>query len=229
MCGLAAVAVLSAKPSSADSPLSVDPLGGASTLMVERSVPPILPSNVHRLWPPLLVSLALFAVCVAVFAIPGAWMLLAILYVGYSGFSIAAAALLLVAVVFVFWRRHWISGAAMLIGISLVAGSAIVPIPADSISRKAAELVGVVCYYRIMQGQLEEQKKNGVSPAIAVISIDGFGSMTSGIAYDPTGEILLPPASRSKSWVATAGQTELGLEGLEARHIIGNYYSWFHY
>lgn len=196
---------------------------------MESSVLPSLRSNVHRLWLPLLVSLALFAVCVAVFAIPGAWLLLAILYVEHSRIMTAAAALLLVTVVFVFWRRHWISGAAMLIGISLVAVSATVPVPADSISRRAADLVGVMRYYRIVQDQLEEQKKNGVSPAVAVIPIDGFGSMTSGIAYDPTGEILLPPASRSKSWVATAGQTELGLEGLEARHIVGNYYSWFHY
>jgi hypothetical protein len=40
---------------------------------------------------------------------------------------------------------------------------------------------------------------------------------------DPTGEIVLPADRRSKAWAATAGQTELGVEGLEARHIVGNY------
>ncbi len=189
----------------------------------------ILRSNVHRLWPPLLVSLVLFAASVAASAIPGAWLFLVILYVVNPGITIAAATLPLIMVVFVFWWRHWISGAAMLIGIFLVAVSATVPAPADSISRRAADLVDVVRYYRVVQGQLQDLENSGASPAVAVIPIDGFGSMTRGIAYDPTGEILLPPASRSKSWVATAGQTELGLEGLEARHIIGNYYSWFHY
>jgi hypothetical protein len=52
--------------------------------------------------------------------------------------------------------------------------------------------------------------------------------MTSGIAFDPTGEIVLPSNKRSQAWMAAAGQTELGVEELQARHIVGDYYSWFH-
>jgi hypothetical protein len=188
----------------------------------------ILRSNVRLLWPPLLVSLVLFAASVAVIAIPGAWLLFAVLYLESPAVAFTMAALFVFLTVFFFWRRHWVSGVTMLIGVLLVAVAMTLPVPARSLSRKAADLVSVVCYYRTLQHQLKELEKRGESPVVAVVSVDGFGSMTNGIAYDPTGEILLPPARRSKSWTATAGQTELGSDGLEARSIIGNYYSWFH-
>jgi hypothetical protein len=57
---------------------------------------------------------------------------------------------------------------------------------------------------------------------------NGFGSLTSGLVYDPSGEIALPPNQRSKSWTDGPGATELGIDKLEVHHIFGPYYHWFH-
>jgi len=53
--------------------------------------------------------------------------------------------------------------------------------------------------------------------------------MTSGIAYDPSGEIMLPADRRSAGWKASVGQSELGVTDFQARPIVGAYYSWFHF
>ncbi len=79
-----------------------------------------------------------------------------------------------------------------------------------------------------MLEQAAELRRKGVSPAIAVIGIEGFGSLTFGIALDPTGEIAVARDKRSKAWTEVAASTELSIEGMEAHHIVGDYYSWFH-
>jgi hypothetical protein len=178
---------------------------------------------------PLLIALALFGAWVAVLAVPGAWLLPAFVIASTPRTAIGAASAVAAAIVLFFWRRHWVSGAMMLAGIILAVVASTVPMPAESLATRTAYLVYVVRYHDVIEDQLKDLRKRGISPAVAVVSIDGFGSMTNGIAYDPTGEILLPPAKRSRSWMATAGETELGVDGLEARRIVGNYYSWFHY
>lgn len=178
---------------------------------------------------PICVAVLLFTIWVAVLALPGAWLACVILFVSFPIVAIPPAILLPFALVVLFWRRHRISGVTMLGGIMTVIIMAGVPTPVESLSGKVVDLLHLMNYRGVLDKDSQEIQRQGISPAIAVVDIDGFGSMTSGIALDPTGEILLPPSKRSKGWLATAGQTELGADSLEARHIAGNYYAWFHY
>jgi len=168
-------------------------------------------------------------VCVVVHAVPGAWLMIAVF--GGTSPKTALGLFVLVSLVFVplFWHRHWFSGITMLAGVVAIFFIAVEPAPAHSLSRKAADFVHVLAYRSALQWQVQELQRQGISPAVVAIPIDGFGSMANGIAFDPTGEILLPAEKRSKSWLAAAAQTELVIEGLEARHIVGSYYSWFRY
>lgn len=185
--------------------------------------------DLRRTVGPFLVSLLLLGVCVAVLAIPGGWLVGTFIIVEYPKVAAAAGLLLAAGLVAHFWRRHPVSGVAMAGGLILVGVALNAPSPAESLSRTMVDLIYVVRYRSALQIQMHDLSTSGESPAVAVIDIDGFGSMANGIAYDPTGEILLPPGKRSAAWTATGGQTELGVDGLEVRHIVGNYYSWFHY
>jgi len=129
-------------------------------------------------------------------------------------FTALANALTLVGIC---WWHHWISGATMLclIAVALLASQSTV---AKSSSRRVADVAQLIYYRDVLPRQVAELQRNGASPAVAAIAVDGFGSMTSGIALDPTGEILLKPDRRSKSWMATAGQTEIGIESLSTAH-----------
>lgn len=186
--------------------------------------------TLRRAAPPLLLAVGLFAVYAVMLAVPGATLLLVMFVVMLS--PAVVGVLQLLAAVFLirwFWRRHRIAGISMLAGLIALVISVAVPNEADSPARRAANLIDVVAYSGALDEQVRAMRDQGVSPTIAVLAIDGFGSMTSGIAYDPTDEILLPPAQRSLAWRAVGDETELAIDGLEARPIIWHYYAWFHY
>lgn len=179
--------------------------------------------------PPLAIATVLFALWIAILAVPGAWLLAAILIVRFGLLipSIVAGTVATVLIA-VFWRYNRVSGITMLAALIATVLLSVVPNVATSPSRWIAEVAQVIYYRPVLQRRAEELASKGVSPAVSAVGIDGFGSATLGLAYDPTGEILLPSDKRSKQWAATAEQTELGVEGLSARHIIGDYYSWFY-
>jgi hypothetical protein len=179
---------------------------------------------------PLAVACVLFALWVAMLAVPGALLIAVIYIMSVPRMIVPACALALAAVlVLLFWWRNWVSGMTMLGGLIAIALLVYVPTVSTSPAKWTAELVQLSFYRGALLRQADELRRRGVSPAVAAVAIDGFGSMTSGIALDPTGEILLKPDERSSQWTATAGKTELGVEDLQARHILGEYYSWFHY
>ena len=183
----------------------------------------------HYTLAPLSMALLLLAAWVAVLAIPGAFILTLFFLAPITIPGILVIALLLaVTLVTLFWRRHWISGLTMCLGLLGVLLLATQPTVAASPALWVADVTHVLYYRGALLEQSRELRSKGVSPAVAAIAIDGFGSMTSGIAFDPTGEIVLPSNKRSQAWMAAAGQTELGVEELQARHIVGDYYSWFH-
>lgn len=178
---------------------------------------------------PLALAFGLFVAYVATLAVPGAWFPIVWVEVLVTPALSAVAAIALALMVTVwFWRRHRLSGAAMLAGFITLTVAASAPDPADSLAHWASGLAQVVAYQHALRQQADLLYQNGYTP-VAVMPLDGFGSMTSGIAYDPTGEILLPAGQRSKSWWAVAGQTDLAAADLEAWPIMGSYYSWFHY
>lgn len=185
----------------------------------------------RRAWPPLLVAFLLLAAWIALLAIPGAFliaMLLALeLLRSETALSISAL-VLAAALILLFWRHHWISGVAMVAGLTIALVLACEPSLSTSPAQWTAGLARIVYYRSNLLRQAEELRKQGLSPTVACIVVDGFGSMTSGVALDPSGEILLPAEKRSQAWVATGGKTELAVEDMEAHHVIGDYYVWFH-
>ncbi len=170
---------------------------------------------------PLSISLLFFIGDVVLFAVPGAWLI--------QESAVWLFFILSLALVPILWLRHWFSGVSMIAGAIAVFFIIVNPTPAQSLSRKAADLVHVLVYRNALQRQVQEMQRQGISPTAAVIPIDGFGSVTDGIAFDPTGEILRPAGRRTKAWLAVADETDLGREGMDARHIVGNYHAWFHW
>ena len=178
---------------------------------------------------PLCVALILFLASVALLAVPNAVLAAALMEAALGNIAIAIPALAAVVLVWAFWRRHRVSGLTMLAGLIAVALLSTVPSPAGSVSGKAADLVHVAWYRASLQHQVEALRLTGTSPPVAVVVIDGFASMASGVAFDPTGEILLPADARSPAWRAVTEATDLRSDTLQARHVVASYYAWFHY
>ncbi len=105
---------------------------------------------------------------------------------------------------------------------------ATLPRPADAPVSWLAGAAKTLYYRSALVRQYQDDVRNGIRPALAVITVDGFGSMTSGVAYDPSRELSRPENQRSEQWRAVAANTQLGITGIEARHIVGSYYTWFH-
>jgi hypothetical protein len=180
---------------------------------------------------PMVITLALFAAYVAFYAIPNAvlYMALIVLIVPQVTLLWAVLAVLLVVASVALWLRHWLAGAAMVVGLVVLALSIVVPTPGRSVANFAVHVVQILAYRDELITQSNALRRERITPAVAQVAVDGFGSMTRGLAYDPTGEILLPRDKRSAAWNAVAGQSDLGLEGLEVQHVFGYYYSWFHF
>ena len=145
------------------------------------------------------------------------------------GGAMAIGALALIAVGGITKRRRLcMDGYGLVAGLLAAAALALLPNPPSSFLSRVSNLIEVVTYRGALQQQVLDLTRQGISPTVAEIAVDGFGSLTTGIAYDPTGEILLPKGQQSAQWKAVADRTELGVDGLEARHIVGGYYRWFH-
>lgn len=163
--------------------------------------------------------LVAFISSVAILAIPGSGFLVLLL-------TLSIGTIILVALFIALWRRHWALIGYGVVSLFAIALLEVVPSPSESAATYSAWLVRVVLYrsdLKIMAKTIGE--KRGLPP-IAAVGIDGFGSMTDGIAVDPTGEILLQPSKRSEAWKEAAEYTDIGLPDLHARHIVGPYYRW---
>jgi len=194
--------------------------------MLSRETPPFELGLVLR---PLIVVSMLFAIWVAILAIPGAWFLAIICLLDFGVLATMIVAGIVTAVMTVlFWRYHWVSGVTMLAAFIALPLLCCEPTIASSASKWVADVAQLIYYRPVLLRRAEQLRENGLSPSVAAVTVDGFGSATFGLALDPTGEILLPPEKRSKAWTATAEHTELGVDNLAARHIIGDYYSWFY-
>ena len=154
------------------------------------------------------------------------------LFVGvfFYGYGLIPIALLLAigALSVFYWRRDWLSGFSLVCTVPLVLALGIFPQPVNSPVGWAANVLKVIYYHNDLQHSYVEAKRSGQTLPVGQVYTDGFGSLTSGLAYDPSGEIALPANRRSRAWIEGAGATELGINSLEAHHIFGAYYQWFH-
>jgi hypothetical protein len=169
---------------------------------------------------------ALVLLCVFLRAL-SFWYLLGLLLFGYGVVPVSVA-LAFLGVTIWQWRRNWISGVSMLCAPLLVTILGAFPQPVSSPIGWAANVARVFYYRNELQKSYLDARGHGESIPVGQLYLDGFGSLTSGLAYDPSGEISLPVNKRSKAWTSGPGRTELGLENLNVHHIVGSYYHWFH-
>ena len=102
------------------------------------------------------------------------------------------------------------------------------PLPSMSLAAGAARMTQVFIWRSTLQQMSQEAQARGASPPLAFLVLDGFGSMGSGLLYDPSDEILLPMERRSEGWKAAA-EPELLATDPEITPVFGHYYSWFHF
>lgn len=148
----------------------------------------------------------------------------------FYGFCVIPLALILAfaALSFLYWRRHWLSGLSVVCAAPLVIVVGVFPNSVNSPVGWAANVLKVVYYNHDLQRTYAEARQSGQNLPLGQADIDGFGSLASGLVYDPSGEIGLPPDQRSKAWADGPGATELGIKNLQVHHIYGPYYQWFH-
>ena len=193
--------------------------------MLSRETPPFELGLVLR---PLIVVSMLFAIWVAILAIPGAWFLAIICLLDFGVLATMIVAGIVTAVMTVlFWRYHWVSGVTMLAAFIALPLLCCEPTIASSASKWVADVAQLIYYRPVLLRRAEQLRENGLSPSVAAVTVDGFGSATFGLALDPTGEILLPPEAQ-QSMDCNRRTYRAGVDNLAARHVIGDYYSWFY-
>jgi hypothetical protein len=186
-----------------------------------------LRSPVHLLVPGISFFVVLLVGSIVVRSLP-VFLLVGVIFYGYGVIPIVLI-LAIASLSFFYWRRHWLSGLSLLCAVPLVCALGIFPHPVNSPVGWAANGLRVIYYHKDLQHSYVEAKKSGEAMPVGVVYTDGFGSLTSGLAYDPSGQIALPPNQRSKAWREGPGTTtELGIDSLEAHPIFGPYYEWFH-
>jgi hypothetical protein len=148
----------------------------------------------------------------------------------FYGFAVIPITLILaIAALSCFYgRRHWLSGLSILCTVPLVFAVGFFPHPVTSPVGWAANVVRVVYYHDDLQHLYAEARKSGQALPVGVVYTDGFGSLTSGLAYDPSREFALQPKQRSRAWNDGPGATEIGINSVEVHPIYGSYYQWFH-
>ncbi len=172
------------------------------------------------------VFLLLLAVAAAWFALPA--MIVVLLYFDLTPWLQISALLFVLLLAFKTWRVHWTSGLAVLCAPLLAYALAAFPYPGTSPVSWAVHSAQAIYLRSELQQEYLRAAAGGQARPVGYLYLDGFGSYTSGLAYDPSGEIALPSDRRSKPWNDGAGQTEMGIESLEAHHLFGPYYQWFH-
>lgn len=182
--------------------------------------------TVHLLVPGITLFVVLLIGSIVVRSLP------VLLWVGmfFYGYGVIPIALILAiaALSFIYWRRHWLSGLSLICAAPLALAIGIFPNPVNSPVGWAANVLKVIYYHNDLQHSYVEAKKSGQASPVGLVYTDGLGSLTSGLAYDPSSEIALPATQRSKGWNDGPGRTELGVDNLEAHHVFGPYYQWFH-
>jgi hypothetical protein len=96
----------------------------------------------------------------------------------------------------------------------------------DSVASTASRWVDFAFYHHGLAALVRQQHRAGQSPALAVITIDGFITIVHGIAYDESGEMALPAGRQSQRWRAAAAGGELDGDTWSATRLYGNYFWW---
>jgi hypothetical protein len=93
---------------------------------------------------------------------------------------------------------------------------------------RAFHLAGAYLHLQMHRTSYEAKiaRLNG-SPKLAVFPRGGWLSMSEGIVYDESDEILLAPEARSANWKAQTSTTEVSCGLGDVRHLTGHFYVAF--
>jgi hypothetical protein len=134
---------------------------------------------------------------------------------------------LLIFVTIAITRLYWVSGAALMLGTVIAAVLLAYPSIPRAPASTAIQLVQFALYKYRLDAEVAAKRAAGVHPVLAVVTTDGFISMSNGFAYDSSGEILMPRERRSAAWEVMAHGTPLSTPGCwGAGRLFGNYYGW---
>jgi hypothetical protein len=164
-------------------------------------------------------ALILLSILIALDCVPGWGLLDAVLYVlALPLFALLALGALLPAAHALRRRRSWLAAAHVASGLAI----GVIGCSSALLSRTISPYVQLC----LVHGELDAQVSripHGPAPRVAVIMTDTAFMMASGLAYDDSDQLGLPPAERSKEWVAHAQ----GADCWRASRLVGHYYKWW--
>lgn len=189
---------------------------GRRQLKTERQV-----TARERLVPALAFSAIGVACIISMMAIPSAFF--------FALWAILAFPVLWLALFVYAARKGGAGSAAAMIFIPLaVFTMSLAPKPGASASRWVADLLDVAAFRGDLLRQMNRQQGHATDQHIAVVYLAGFGSLTNGLAYDPSRGLDNPSRITDPLWRSEFESTELSLSNADIRHVVGPYYAWFH-
>jgi hypothetical protein len=176
---------------------------------------------------PILLATGLFLLFVALFAIPRSRVLL--LFFGVPVIAIVTlipvALSCFVAVASLKGRRYLRALSALVLPIVC----AIAAVNYGGTLRTCAAAADYVQFYvgYPFFAHAVSQLPRNEGPRLAVFTMDGFISMSSGVAFDESDEIGLAAGQQTDAWKVRAAHTELSAGDFVAKRLLGHYYRWW--
>lgn len=172
------------------------------------------------------IAAGLLVIWILILAIPGCWLMFVFLAMPVLTTLPWSAVGLVVCISIALhrcrWWVHlsvWLSAAAL----ALLVGY---PSMGNSAASTARRWLDFAFYRPRLDVEVRAQHLDGQWPALARVTIDGFGSMSNGIAYDESGEMALPAGQQSPRWRDAAAGTELAGTTWNALRLYGHYFWW---
>jgi hypothetical protein len=178
------------------------------------------------MWPTLLVS-GLFFLFVALFAIPRSRVFLL-----FFGMPVIAIVTLIPIALACFVAAASLIGRRYVRALSALVLPVVCTIAAINYGTTlktcatAADYVQFYVGYPLFAHAVSQLPRDD-GPRLAVFTMDGFISMSSGVAFDESDEISLPAGQQTYAWKVRAAHTELSTGVFVAKRLIGHYYRWW--
>jgi hypothetical protein len=178
------------------------------------------------IWPTK-VAAVLFLVCVALFAIPGARLF--VLFFGLPAIAVISlipiALSCFVAATSLNQRRYLKALSALVLPFFCT----IAALNFGTALRTCASAANYVQFYvgYPFFALAVSQLPGNARPRLAVFTMDGFNSMSNGVAFDESDELELPAGRQTNAWKGRAEHTELSTGDFVAKKLSGHYYLWW--
>jgi hypothetical protein len=178
------------------------------------------------MWPTYL-AIGLFLLFVALFAIPRSQVLL--LFFGMPVIAIATLIPIAISCVVAaasLKRQRYLRALSALVLPVLCTIAAVNYGTTLKTCAAAADYVQFYVGYPLFAHAVSQLPRNN-GPRLAVFTMDGFISMSSGVAFDESDEISLSAGKQTDAWKIRAAHTELSTDDFVAKRLVGHYYRWW--